>query len=125
MAAEKIKTFNNIIESFLNQTSPLIGPSYHKNFKRIIKVNSTMAIENSIKFMLPHKERIFNMDESYFSEEKNLINNFISDRILLEIHRLKEIYYKLDKESKKNVWNTLQALVQITIEYCDIKGIKY
>ena len=134
MATEKIKTFNSIIESFLAQTSELVGTTYYTYYKRLIKVNSIIAIENAIIFMLPHKNKIFNMDESYLNEERQLIekindtplsNSFTNDRVLSEIFRLKEIYYKLDSESKKNVWSILQALVQITMEYCDIKGIEY
>ena len=35
------------------------------------------------------------------------------------------IYYKLNDDSKENVWSILQALLQLTIEYCEIKNIKY
>jgi len=134
MATEKIKTFNSIIESFLAQTSELVGTTYYTYYKRLIKVNSIIAIENAVVFMVPYRDKIFIMDESYLNEERQLIekindtplsNSFTNDRVLSEIFRLKEIYYKLDPESKKNVWSILQALVQITIEYCDIKGIKY
>jgi len=134
MAAEKIKLFNSIIESFLAQTSERVGTTYYTCFKSLIKVNSLIAIENSIKFMIPHREKIFNMDESYFNEESDLLNkieetplgnSYTNDKILAEIFRLKNIYYELDEESKKNIWSILQALVQLTIEYCDIKGIIY
>ena len=33
------------------------------------------------------------------------------------------IYDQLDGDSKENVWNILQALIQLTIEYCEIKNI--
>lgn len=134
MATEKIKTFNSIIESFLAQTSEIVGTSYYTYYKRVIKINSLIAIENAIRFMIPHRDKIFAMDESYFSEEQSLIekidetplaSSFTNDRILSEIFRLKNIYYKLDLDSKQNVWSILQALLQLTIEYCDIKGIKY
>ena len=134
MAAEKIKSFNMIIESFLSQTSELVGTTYYTYFKKVTKVNSLIAIENGIHFMLPHRNKIFNKDESYFNDDDALINElnsskltnkYTSDQILNEIFRLKDIYYKLDNESKDNVWNILQALTQLMIEYCDIKGIKY
>lgn len=132
--AEKIKAFNMIIESFLSQTSELVGTTYYTYFKKVTKVNSLIAIENGIRFMLPHRNKIFNKDESYFSDDELLINElntfaipnkFSTDQILNEIFRLKDIYYKLDNVSKENVWNILQALTQLMIEYCDIKGIKY
>jgi hypothetical protein len=137
MAAEKIKAFNSIIESFLLQTSELVGTTYYTYFKKITKVNSLIAIENGICFMLPHKSKIFNKDDSYFSDDANLITQLntadisqfsqkmSNDQILSEIFRLKDIYYKLDDLSKDNVWNILQALTQLMIEYCDAKGIKY
>ena len=134
MTTEIIKTINNIIESFLSQTSEIVGTTYFTYFRRIIKINSLIAIENGIMFMLPHKDKIFNKDETYFSDEKILINNlntsavsenFSSDQILSEIFRLKDIYYKLDKISQDNVWDILQALTQLMLEYCDIKKIKY
>jgi hypothetical protein len=134
MAAEKIKAFNSIIESFLSQISESIGTTYLTYFKKAIKVNSLIAIENGILFMLPHKEKIFKNDESYFSDDALLIDHltttpitqsFSVDQIMSEIFRLKDIYYKLDEVSKKNVWNILQALTQLMIEYCEFKGIKY
>jgi hypothetical protein len=134
MAAEKIKAFNSIIESFLLQTSELVGTTYLTYFKKVTKVNSLIAIENGIRFMLPHKNKIFNKDDSYFSDdsllvsqlnESTLTQKFNVDQILSEIFRLKDIYYKLDHESKNNVWNILQALTQLMIEYCEIKKINY
>jgi hypothetical protein len=134
MATEKIKTFNSIIESFLLQTSELVGTTYLTYFKKVTKVNSLIAIENGIRFMLPHKVKIFNKDESYFSDDSLLVTHlnqsqisqkYNTDQILNEIFRLKDIYYKLDDVSKENVWNILQALTQLMIEYCQIKNIDY
>lgn len=84
--------------------------------------------------MLSHKNKIFNKDKSYFFDDANLVDQlntthvsqkFSADQVLSEIFRLKDIYYKLDNVSKENVWNILQALTQLMIEYCNIKGIKY
>jgi len=134
MATEKIKAFNSIIESFLSQTSELVGTTYYTYFKQVTKVNSLIAIENGINFMLPHKKKIFNKDESYFSDDTLIIDKlnkstlplqYSSDQVINEIFRLKDIYYKLDNDSKENVWNILQALTQLMIEYCDIKQINY
>jgi hypothetical protein len=130
--AETIKTFNSIIESFLLQTSELVGTTYYTYFKKVIKVNALIAIESAINYMLPYKDKIFIKDETYFTNEVNYIdkvNNtsistkFSNDKVLSEIFRLKNIYYKLNAESKENVWAILQALVQLTLEYCQLKGI--
>ena len=90
----------------------------------MIKVNSLIAMNHGIKLMLPYKDKIFNKDESYFSEEDVLVvhlnknTTFLkssTDEILTEIFRLKNIYYKLDDESKDNVWSIMQALTQLMI----------
>lgn len=128
-ATELVKNFNNIIESLLIQTSPIVGTTYHTYFQKIIKVNALLPIDNAIKFMLPFKEKIFKKDESYFTDENNYmdhingVTSISNDKILDEILRLKEIYYSIDQESKDNVWSILQALVQLIIEYCEAKGI--
>jgi hypothetical protein len=38
-------------------------------YKKIIKVNSLIAIENGIQYMLPHREKIFSKDETYFDDD--------------------------------------------------------
>ena len=43
-----------------------------------------------------------------------------NDNTLSEIMRLKDIYYKLDKDSRENVWAILQALLQLSIEYNEL-----
>ena len=132
MSVEIIKSFNSIIESFLLQTSELVGTTFYKYFKKIIKVNSLIAIESAISYLLPFKDKIFAKDETYFTNESNYMdtlndgcatNKISNDKVLSEIFRLKDIYYKLNEESQENVWSILQALVQLTLEYCQIKGI--
>jgi len=132
MTTEIIKSFNSIVESFLSQTSGMVGTTYHSYFKRVVKVNSLIAIENAVQYMIPFKDKIFSKDESYFYNETNYLDKvnqtpissqYSGDTILSEIFRLKDIYKELNDESKENVWSILQALVQLTIEYCQIKGI--
>lgn len=130
MSAEKIKIFNSIIESFLSQTTNVVGTTYYSYFKKIIKVNALMPIENGITQLLPFKDRIFDKDESYFKNEQNYADKInipmaqvSNDTIISEIFKLKNIYEKLDDESKSNVWDILQALVQLCIEYCELKNI--
>jgi hypothetical protein len=73
---------------------------------------------------------ILNKDETYFLDDNNhkdKINDLQKEHtdILNEIMRLKDIYYKLDNNSKENTWSILQALLQLTIEYCEIKNISF
>lgn len=130
MATEIIKTFNSIIESFLSQTTDTVGTTYYSYFKKIIRVNALLPIENGITQLLPFKKHIFNKDESYLRNEQNYIDKVniplaevSNDTIISEIFKLKNIYDKLDNESKENVWAILQALVQLCIEYCELKNI--
>jgi len=138
IVTEKIKSFNSIVESFLSQISGLVGTTYYTYFKKMIKVNSLVAIENAAIHMIPLKDKIFNEDESYFTNDdlylnkmkedaeiQNTIkeNNIKTDLILQEMFRLKDIYHKFDEDSKKNIWQILKALVQLAIEYCELKKI--
>ena len=132
---DKIKKFNSILESFLSQTSPIVGSSYHFYFTKLILVNAPLPIKYSTRHMLDFKTQIMNKDENYFNNEQDdELNNkfnevsklsvYSTDKILGELLRLKDIYYKLDEESRENVWSILQALLQLTIEYKELSECK-
>ena len=113
---EKIKSFNSVVESFLVQLSPIIGSFFYSYFKKLIKVNCILPIEHFIYYGLPHKENILTENEIYFTDteiKKDYISKDTSK--LNEILRLQGIYYKLDKESKKNVWSIMKALVILVL----------
>ena len=115
---EKIKEFNSILETFLQQLSPIVGTSYHHYFKRLIRINSVMPINEYCKNVLPYKEKIMNKDETYFSNTDNHQDKIKNDKDTInEILRLQEIYYKLDRDSIEEVWNYFQALVILSEEY--------
>lgn len=116
---EKIKSFNEILETFLQQLSPIVGTTYHYYFKQLIKVNSTMPIKAFLVEVTPYREKIFNKDESYFMDiEENAADDRVNDdEVLTEILRLKDIYSKLDDKSRSEVWNYFQALIVISDEY--------
>lgn len=130
MASDKIKNFNIILESFLSQTSPLVGTTYHFYFKKLISYNAPLPIKYASEHMLLFKDHIMNRDEAYFHSDscelKNKFNQISNssvlarDTILDEILRLKDIYYQLDELSKENLWDILQALLQLVIEYDEL-----
>jgi hypothetical protein len=127
MSSEKIKQFNSILESFLLQTSSLVGTTYHTKFQKLIKMNALMPIQHASIHMITYADKILSKDETYFTNENNYMEkinniNLENTTALNEIMRLKEIYYQLDNESKENVWSILQALLQLTIEYNEIKN---
>lgn len=115
---DKIKEFNSIMELFLSQLSPIVGTSYHHYFKKLIRVNSLLPIQEYCKNVLPYKQKIMTKDESYFYNTDNHQNEIKDDRNTInEILRLKEIYTKLDKDSINEVWEYFQALIILSEEY--------
>jgi len=122
--SEKIRNFNDILDTFLTQLSPTIGTSYQFYFKKLIQVNATMAIQQFITEVLPYKDKIMDKDESYFLNIESEITNSISEEekesTLSEILRLKDIYKGLDSESQQEVWNYFQALIVLAEEYLTV-----
>lgn len=115
----KIKEFNSIMETFLNQLSPYVGTSYYYYYKKLIKVNAVLPIQQFVQHVLPYKVKIFEKDESYFKEADNHKDKIQGDEATLtEILRLQNIYYKLDNDSRKEVWTYMQALSILSEEYC-------
>jgi len=122
MATEKIKEFNNIVSSLINQLSDNIGIAYIKKFEDIIKYNSLLPIEQFLIHALPIRDKIINRDVSYFSNENNFSDITNDDKdIIDEILNLKNIYYKLDDNSKYNIWDFFQAMLILAEEYLKIK----
>ena len=122
-----IKEFNSILESFLSQLSGIMGTSYHKYFKNLVKINAILPIQQFCNNVYIHKEKIMKEDESYFfnniDNQKNEINSFntyfnIDQEVTLsEILRLTDIYYKLDTDSKKEVWSYFKAMTILSEDY--------
>ena len=121
---EKIKFFNGLVESFLQQLSPFIGTSYHHYFTKLIKFNAVMPIQNFIYYAIPMKDKILNRDETYFTNPDNHVDKVKEskqDNALDEIIRLKGIWEKLSDESKDNVWDMTQAMLITAMEYLELK----
>jgi hypothetical protein len=113
-----ISEFNDIVLSLLLQLSTNIGIGYVTKFKSIITCNSVLPIERFLIYALPHRDKILQRDESYFTENDNYYKDLKDDdNKLNEILRLKNIYNILDNNSKKNIWNIFQAMLYLGDEY--------
>lgn len=126
MSSEIIKQFNEILDSFLIQVSPLVGTTYHYHFQQIIKMNSILPIERFLVYVLPLRDKILNRDETYFTNNDNHKEK-IGDKenVLNEIIRLQGIYSQIDETSKSNVWDILQALLILGEEFLILNQEKY
>lgn len=126
MSAEKIKQFNEILDSFLIQISPLVGTTYHYQFQQLIKYNSILPLEQFLVYALPLREKILNRDETYFENNDNhscVIGD--NENVLSEILRLQGIYKRLDESSKSNVWDIFQAMLILGEDYIRLNPKKY
>jgi hypothetical protein len=126
MSNEKIKQFNEILDSFLIQVSPLVGTSYHHYFQQVVKANSILPIESFLTHVLPMRDKILNRDETYFINTDNHKDKIQDDNnILNEILRLQGIYNQIDETSKSNVWDIFQALLFLGEEYLIMNRDRY
>jgi len=122
MSVEIIKKFNEILESFLLQVSPIVGPKYHKKFKMAVKFNSSLALEKFLVYVLPVRDKIINRDETYFTNYNPDTSNDSDMEMVKEFVNLREIYQKLNKDSMDNVWDIFQALLILGEDYIRIKN---
>jgi len=122
MSNEIIKNFNLILESFLNQITPLVGSFYIRKFQLIIKCNSKLPIENFLIHALPLRDKILNRDETYFANNDNHKEAVGDDEFIInEILRLQNIYIQLDEISKSNLWDIFQAMLILGEDYIRLK----
>lgn len=121
--AEKIKTFNSILEDLLKQLSPRIGSSYHFYFNKLIKINSVLPIQHFLFYALPMKDKLLNRDDDYFSNPVNYAKHFEGDNDRLnEFIKLRKFWDELSEKDKDGLWDITQALLITGIEYIELKG---
>ena len=86
-STNSIKKFNNVMEQFLEQLVPFTGQKHLIYFKKLLKIDSTLAIKKYIEQCLIHKEKIMNKDEMYFSNKdtKNELSQNTESKSLDEI----------------------------------------
>lgn len=118
---EIVKKFNKITQELLYDMSPIVGSSYHKKFKLIIKCNSILPIKKFKVNVLKFKKYIVEKNPEYFLNE-NIIMEEIKDYndkdyYLNEYYYLKNIYSNIDDNSKDNFWDILHVLVYLCETY--------
>ncbi len=111
-----VKEFNKISIDFLEQTSQIAGKKYLSKFKFVTGINNMYAIDRFIKNVLPYKNYINAKDEAFF------LNKDVDKEFTEDIAWIKETYFKLDSESKDNVWNIVTALVLLAEERLKLKN---
>lgn len=114
----KVKSFNEILESLLVQMSPIIGTTYHKKFMMIIKLNAMMPIQEFLIQATPVRDKILNRDESYFETDTALSTLVdVETKYINNILKLQNIYTRLDKTSRDNVWQIFQCMLILAEEW--------
>ena len=61
--SEKIKSFNEVLESLLQQFSPIIGTSYHYYFKQYVRANAIDPIKYFWHYAEDLEDKILKRDE--------------------------------------------------------------
>jgi hypothetical protein len=117
MTTEIIKQFNDILESFIIQITPVVGSSVKTKFDLLVQMNSVLPIEKYLLYALPMRDQILNREESYFNNEENHKDDEVLDLII----SIKKVYHMMDKSSQKNIWDIFQALLLLGEEYLRIK----
>lgn len=114
-----IKKFNEISIDFLTQTTNLVGKNYLYKYKLMHKVNKIYGIDMFIQKILPFKNKILDKDETFFinKEIDSDYSNYMEDFICM-----KQIYNKMDQESKENIWDIVLALVFLAEERYNLKN---
>jgi len=116
----KVKMFNEILESLLVQMSPIIGTTYYTKYQIIIKVNALLPIKQFHLYVMPYQDKILNKDESYFADDTIVTNLDVNIKYINKILKLQNIYVKLDKESRENVWQIFQCLLVLATEWSEL-----
>jgi len=114
----KVKSFNEILESLLVQMSPIIGTTYHKKFTMIIKLNAMLPIKEFLVQATPVRDKILTRDESYFETDTALSTLVdVETKYINNILKLQNIYTRLDKTSRDNVWQIFQCMLILAEEW--------
>lgn len=122
MTAQIIKDFNTMLECLIQQIAPFTKNSYHILFKNLVRANATIPIKTFNEYAIPLKNKIKQHDESFFINEdfssqvstQDIMNN---DDVIQEIFNLRNVWAQLDEDSKENLWQMVEGLLQLGETY--------
>lgn len=122
---EIVNKFNKIIGDLLNDMKNIIGNNYARKFNLLIRVNSSFPINKFKMNVLKFKPYILDKNPEYFNNENIILEEIYSqpeylkdkDYYMNEYYNLRNIYNKIDNESKNNFWDILKVLVFLCESY--------
>jgi len=117
MTTEIIKQFNDVLESFIVQITPIVGSSVKTKFDLLVQMNSVLPIEKYLLYALPMRDKIMKRDESYFINNENHKDDEVLDLIIT----VKNVYHQMGKASRDSIWDIFQAMLILGEEYLRIK----
>ncbi len=115
-----IKQFNDISLEFMKQTEKITGDSYIIQFTLLTKINSVAAIDMYIRNVLKYKNYIYNKDERFFIN-MDIDNSYV--KYFATIIKIKSIFTDLDRETKNNIWDYIQALTYLAEQKANVSII--
>lgn len=122
MAAQIVKDFNQLLEVLIQQVAPMTGKNYHFLFKNLIKMNAMLPIQTFNEYAFEWKKQIENKDDSFFLNDNVISGTTDNQEVITEIFQLRNVWTSLDDNSKKNLWEIVQALLMLGENYKSIKG---
>jgi hypothetical protein len=126
---EIIKTFNDLVESFLVQYSQYLGTTYHHYFTKLVKINFLLPIQHFIYYENKYKLKDFILarNKEYFNNF-DVLNNIKNteclsddDNSFMDIIRLNGVYDTLTKEEQEGTWDYFQAMLEYSLKYLEIE----
>ncbi len=130
--------FNTNLDNFLEYTISICPTDTYEcadikkdilTYKSLIngalKMNQLIAIEKYILYMLEHEEKINAKDEVYFININLNSSANMTDRSLMEILKLKNIWHKLDANTRNKIFDFMIVLTYWARQYFNSKYLKY
>lgn len=124
---EIIKKFNNIVKDLLDDMTDVIGKNYLTKFKLITRINSGLPIKKFRLNVLKFKSYIVEKNQKYFEDDTIIINELDNspdienekdkEYYLNEYYSFRDIYYGIDSNSRKNLWDILKVLIFLCESY--------